>query len=61
MSHLPVGRAWQELRVAGGRRRDPADPGRLTAQEERVAALAAAGATNAEIASRLYLSVNTIE
>jgi DNA-binding NarL/FixJ family response regulator len=57
-----AGLAKQELRVAGGRRRrDPADARLLTAQEERVAALAAGGATNAEIASRLYLSVSTIE
>ena len=44
---------------AGGPRR--ARPGTLTAQEQRVAALAAAGAANAEIARQLYLSVSTVE
>jgi DNA-binding CsgD family transcriptional regulator len=53
--------ARQELRVAGGRRRDKSDPSRLTPQEERVAALAASGASNAEIAGTLFLSVNTVE
>jgi DNA-binding CsgD family transcriptional regulator len=54
--------ARQELRAAGGRRRRKnADPSRLTPQEERVAALAATGATNAEIARQLYVSVSTIE
>jgi DNA-binding NarL/FixJ family response regulator len=33
----------------------------LTASELRVAELAAAGATNAEIAQQLYVSVKTIE
>ena len=36
-------------------------PGTLTAQEKRVAALVATGATNADIARQLYLSVNTVE
>jgi DNA-binding NarL/FixJ family response regulator len=57
-----AGQAGEELRVAGGRRRRRhEDPGRLTAQEERVAELAASGATNPEIARQLYLSVSTIE
>jgi ATP/maltotriose-dependent transcriptional regulator MalT len=51
-----------ELRVAGGRRRRRnEDPRHLTSQEERVAALAATGATNRDIAQQLYLSVSTIE
>lgn len=51
-----------ELAVAGGRqaRRAPSG-GELTAQERRVAALAAQGMTNAEIASNLYLSAKTVE
>ena len=56
-----VGQALQELRVAGGRRREKTDPDRLTPQEERVAKLAATGASNAEIAGALFLSVNTVE
>jgi DNA-binding CsgD family transcriptional regulator/tetratricopeptide (TPR) repeat protein len=56
-----AGQASQELRVAGGRRREKADPNRMTPQEERVAALAASGASNAEIAGTLFLSVNTVE
>jgi DNA-binding NarL/FixJ family response regulator len=54
--------ARDELRVAGGRRRRRhQEPGGLTAQEQRVAELAASGATNPEIARQLYLSVSTIE
>ena len=55
-----AGLAGQELKVAGGRRRRGA-PGVLSPQEERVAALAATGAANADIARQLYLSVSTIE
>ena len=53
--------AHQELKVAGGRLRHRADPGVLSAQEERVAVLVATGATNADIARQLYLSVSTVE
>ena len=53
--------ARQELKVAGGRMRRRADPGTLSAQEERVAAMAATGATNADIARQLYVSVSTVE
>jgi ATP/maltotriose-dependent transcriptional regulator MalT len=57
-----AGQSRDELRVAGGRRRRRLeDPQRLTSQEERVAALAATGATNRDIARQLYLSVSTIE
>jgi len=56
-----AGLAHQELKVAGGRLRRRAAPGALSAQEERVAALVATGATNADIARQLYLSVSTIE
>jgi DNA-binding CsgD family transcriptional regulator len=56
-------RARRELVATGGRA--PLPTGRtshgLTPQEAQVAALAAAGATNAEIASRMFLSVSTVE
>ena len=55
------GLARQELKVAGGRARRHPAPGTLTPQEERVAVLAATGATNAGIARQLYLSVSTVE
>jgi DNA-binding CsgD family transcriptional regulator len=56
-------RAAQELSAAGESvRTRPTEPGGdLTSQEARVAHLAAAGATNAEIAAQLYLSVNTVD
>lgn len=51
-----------ELAVAGGRRRKHhAAPESLTAQEQRVARLAAAGRGSLEIARQLSLSVRTIE
>jgi DNA-binding CsgD family transcriptional regulator len=56
-----AGLARTELKVAGGRARRRAEPGALSAQEERVARLAATGAANADIARQLYLSVSTIE
>jgi DNA-binding CsgD family transcriptional regulator len=55
-------RASTELRVAGGRRRLRWNGDeQLTAQENRVAVLAADGLTNAEVAQQLWLSVKTIE
>ncbi|MGH3702446.1 MAG: AAA family ATPase [Pseudonocardiaceae bacterium] len=54
--------ARAELVVAGGRRRRACeDPTRLTAQEQRVARLTAAGHSNKAIAGRLSLSTKTIE
>jgi DNA-binding CsgD family transcriptional regulator len=54
--------ARSELSAAGGRRRRRhEEPGRLTAQEQRVAKLAATGATNPQIARQLFLSVSTVE
>jgi class 3 adenylate cyclase/DNA-binding CsgD family transcriptional regulator len=56
-------RAAEEQRLAGARPRRVAVDGvdALTASEARVAALAAEGRTNAEIAGELVLSVRTIE
>jgi ATP/maltotriose-dependent transcriptional regulator MalT len=54
--------AREELAVAGGRRRRAReDPTRLTAQEQRIARLAAAGHSNKAIAGQLFLSIKTIE
>jgi DNA-binding CsgD family transcriptional regulator len=53
--------ARSELAVAGGRPRRERDVHRLTLQEERVAQLAASGLSNQQIASRLSVSVKTIE
>ena len=54
-----AGLAHAELRTVGGRRRRAAPA--LTAQEGRVAALAASGASNAQIARLLSVSVGTVE
>jgi len=55
--------ARAELLLAGGRPRPAAGAGvgALTPAERRVADIAASGATNREIARRLYLSPKTIE
>jgi DNA-binding CsgD family transcriptional regulator len=56
-------RARLELAAAGGTARPPASSrgGGLTSQELQVAALAAAGFTNLEIASRLFISPKTVD
>ncbi len=56
-------RARAELLLAGGRPRPVAGAGvgALTPAERRVADIAASGATNREIARRLYLSPKTVE
>ena len=54
--------ARSELRAAGGRQRKATGASdELTAQEERIARAAGAGATTREIAAELYLSPKTIE
>jgi DNA-binding CsgD family transcriptional regulator len=50
--------AGSELRRISGRR---AQPGHLTETEQRVAALAAQGLANKEIAATLFMSVHTVE
>ncbi|MFJ4848626.1 AAA family ATPase [Streptomyces sp. NPDC088733] len=56
-------RSRSELSAAGERTRAhrPAPDEQLTAQERRVAVLAAEGATNAAIASRLFISASTVD
>ena len=56
-------RAREELTAAGARPRRAAlsGPGALTAAEHRVAALAAAGHTNREIAQQLFVTQRTVE
>jgi DNA-binding CsgD family transcriptional regulator/tetratricopeptide (TPR) repeat protein len=48
-------------RVGGGTRPGPRRDGNLTAREEEVFELLAAGLTNRQIAERLFLSVKTVE
>jgi DNA-binding CsgD family transcriptional regulator len=56
-------RAREELTAAGARPRRAAlsGPGALTAAEHRVAALAAAGHTNREVAQQLFVTQRTVE
>ena len=58
-----VERARSELRASGETARRGADSPRvrLTAQELRIAGLAASGMTNPEIGARLFLSPRTID
>jgi DNA-binding CsgD family transcriptional regulator len=56
-------RARQELRAAGGRPRRPRVSGvdALTASERRIAAMAAQGLSNPEIAQALFVTTKTVE
>lgn len=56
-------RARRELLATGGRVQRPMAPAALglTPQESQVAGMAADGATNAEIATRLFITVSTVE
>lgn len=55
-------RARRELRAAGGHPEvAPLPLQRLTPQQQRIAELAASGATNIEIAASLFLAVKTVE
>ena len=56
-------RAWRELRATGESTapRAPVPTDELTPQELQVALIVAAGATNREAGSRLFLSAKTIE
>ena len=56
-------RARVELLATGARARKRVDETRLdlTPQEAQIARLAAAGATNPEIATRLFVSANTVD
>jgi DNA-binding CsgD family transcriptional regulator len=57
------GRVREEMRVAGAkpRRRAVSGPDSLTPSEQRVAAAAAGGASNREIAQMLFVSLRTVE
>jgi DNA-binding CsgD family transcriptional regulator len=56
-------RARRELWATGetARKRSIAEPGKLTAQELRIAKLARDGLTNPEIGTRLFISARTVE
>ncbi len=57
-----IERTTAELQAAGAIHRDPiGDPDQLSPQEVRVAIAVAAGATNKQVATKMFLSPKTIE
>jgi DNA-binding CsgD family transcriptional regulator len=57
-----IERAKSELRASGAVKREPmADPDELSAQEIRVARAVAGGATNKQVAAKMFLSPKTID
>jgi DNA-binding NarL/FixJ family response regulator len=56
-------RARTELRATGetARKREPGAASRLTPQERQIVRLVAEGATNQEVAARLFISKRTVE
>jgi DNA-binding CsgD family transcriptional regulator len=58
-----AGRTRAELLATGGSPRQPAERAGpdLTAQETQVSRLAAAGASNAEIATHMFVTTSTVE
>ena len=58
-----VARARRELCATGepARKRNVADPGKLTAEEPQIAKLAREGLSNPEIGTRLFISARTAE
>ena len=52
---------WQALAAAQRARLAPGPDQALTATEQRIAGLVAAGQTNPQIAAALYISVKTVE
>ncbi len=62
-AHGFPGRAWRELRATGehARKRRTETREQLTPQESQIAASAAEGASNLEIAAQLFISPSTVD